>query len=103
MVLHTPPHRLSSHAPATANANANLQTAATSASAHRATTSAHCATPSANSATRDDVLPLRLQCRVFELGKRMASWQESLLLPDNPERMSTRPSTRSNWNNFLAI
>jgi hypothetical protein len=37
-----------------------------------------CATP------RNDILPLRLQCRLLELGKRMAGWEKTVLLPNRP-------------------
>merc|ERR1711920_703429 len=76
-------------------------TTASCGSTHSTTSSTHCATCGS---TRHDLLPLRLQCRVFQLGKGMANRQETVLLPNSQQRMRG-PAPCSTWpsgNNLFA-
>merc|ERR1712113_1011680 len=96
VVLLTSSHRMPNNA---CTCSADCQTCGATSSTGSSTASASSATTSAS----NDLVPLRLQCRVFQLGERMASRQENLLLPTFPQRLCERCTNSSACNNFLAL
>jgi len=103
VVLPPPPHWMPYNA-STATSATNHEAAASAPNASReaATATASCGT-AAGSTGGDHIVPLRLQCRILELGEGLASRQENILLPNSSQSVPTGSTSSTSSNNFAAV
>jgi len=96
-VLPPPPHWMPYNTSAATSTSCDAASSAANANREAA------ATTPASSTGGDHIVPLRLQCRILELGEGLASRQEKLLLQNCSQGLPTGKSGSTCSNNFSAL